>query len=56
MYNQKMGMQTVWFMPVNPIGKLDIKGSLESCCAVPDFLIEASSKTELFKISVYLHL
>ena len=32
-----MGVQTVWFMPINPISKLDRKGSLGSYYAVSDY-------------------
>lgn len=32
-----MGVQTIWFMPINPIGKLDRKGSLGSYYAVSDY-------------------
>jgi alpha-amylase len=32
-----MGVQTVWFMPINPISKVDRKGSLGSYYAVSDF-------------------
>jgi glycosidase len=34
---QKMGVQTVWFMPINPISKVDRKGSLGSYYAVSDY-------------------
>ncbi len=34
---KKMGVQTLWFMPINPISKLDRKGSLGSYYAVADF-------------------
>jgi alpha-amylase len=34
---QKMGVQTLWFMPLNPISKLDRKGSLGSYYAVADY-------------------
>lgn len=32
-----MGVQTIWFMPINPISKVDRKGSLGSYYAVSDF-------------------
>lgn len=32
-----MGVQTVWFMPINPISKTDRKGSLGSYYAVTDY-------------------
>ena len=32
-----MGVQTLWFMPVNPISKVDRKGSLGSYYAVSDY-------------------
>ena len=32
-----MGVQTLWFMPINPISKLDRKGSLGSYYAVSDY-------------------
>jgi alpha-amylase len=32
-----MGIQTVWFMPINPISKVDRKGSLGSYYAVSDY-------------------
>lgn len=34
---QKMGVATLWFMPLNPISKLDRKGSLGSYYAVADY-------------------
>ena len=34
---QKMGVQTLWFMPLNPISKVDRKGSLGSYYAVADY-------------------
>lgn len=34
---QKMGVQTLWFMPINPISKTDRKGSLGSYYAVSDY-------------------
>jgi alpha-amylase len=34
---KEMGVQTVWFMPVNPISKVDRKGSLGSYYAVADY-------------------
>jgi alpha-amylase len=34
---KEMGVQTVWFMPINPISKLDRKGSLGSYYAVSDY-------------------
>ncbi len=34
---KKMGVQTVWFMPLNPISKIDRKGSLGSYYAVSDY-------------------
>jgi alpha-amylase len=34
---QQMGVQTLWFMPLNPISKLDRKGSLGSYYAVADY-------------------
>ena len=32
-----MGVETIWFMPINPISKLDRKGSLGSYYAVSDY-------------------
>ncbi|GAB3713860.1 alpha-amylase family glycosyl hydrolase [Flavobacterium koreense] len=32
-----MGVETIWFMPINPISKVDRKGSLGSYYAVSDF-------------------
>jgi len=32
-----MGVQTIWFMPINPISQLDRKGSLGSYYAVSDY-------------------
>jgi len=32
-----MGVQTVWFMPINPISKVDRKGTLGSYYAVADY-------------------
>jgi alpha-amylase len=32
-----MGVQTIWFMPINPISKVDRKGSLGSYYAVSDY-------------------
>ncbi len=34
---KSMGVQTVWFMPINPISKVDRKGSLGSYYAVSDY-------------------
>jgi alpha-amylase len=34
---KEMGVQTVWFMPINPISKVDRKGSLGSYYAVSDY-------------------
>lgn len=34
---KKMGVQTMWFMPINPISKVDRKGSLGSYYAVSDY-------------------
>ena len=34
---KKMGVQTLWFMPINPISKTDRKGSLGSYYAVSDY-------------------
>lgn len=34
---QQMGVQTLWFMPVHPIGKLKRKGKLGSYYAVSDY-------------------
>ena len=34
---KKMGVQTLWFMPINPISKIDRKGSLGSYYAVSDY-------------------
>lgn len=34
---KEMGVQTVWFMPINPISKTDRKGSLGSYYAVSDY-------------------
>ena len=33
-----MGVQTLWFMPINPIGKVDRKGALGSYYAVSDYM------------------
>jgi glycosidase len=32
-----MGVQTLWFMPINPIGKVDRKGAMGSYYAVSDY-------------------
>ena len=32
-----MGVQTLWFMPLNPISKVDRKGTLGSYYAVSDY-------------------
>ena len=32
-----MGVQTLWFMPINPISKVDRKGTLGSYYAVSDY-------------------
>src|ERR1044071_3196785 len=34
---KQMGVQTLWFMPVNPISKVDRKGTLGSYYAVADY-------------------
>ena len=34
---KEMGVQTLWFMPINPISKLDRKGTLGSYYAVSDY-------------------
>lgn len=34
---QQMGVQTLWFMPINPISKTDRKGTLGSYYAVSDY-------------------
>ena len=34
---KEMGVQTLWFMPINPISKIDRKGSLGSYYAVSDY-------------------
>lgn len=34
---KQMGVQTLWFMPINPIGKTDRKGSLGSYYAVSNY-------------------
>ncbi len=34
---KEMGVQTIWFMPINPISKADRKGSLGSYYAVSDY-------------------
>src|SRR6185369_14589518 len=34
---KEMGVQTLWFMPINPISKLDRKGTLGSYYAVADY-------------------
>ena len=34
---KNMGVQTLWFMPINPISKVDRKGALGSYYAVSDF-------------------
>ncbi len=33
-----MGVQTIWFMPINPISKLDRKGTMGSYYAVADYI------------------
>src|SRR5215207_838697 len=33
-----MGVQTIWFMPINPISKIDRKGTLGSYYAVSDYM------------------
>jgi len=35
---KEMGVQTLWFMPINPISKADRKGSLGSYYAVSDYM------------------
>ncbi len=35
---KEMGVQTLWFMPINPISKVDRKGSLGSYYAVADYV------------------
>lgn len=35
---KKMGVQTLWFMPINPISKVDRKGTLGSYYAVSDYM------------------
>src|SRR5213075_3601108 len=35
---KEMGVQTLWFMPINPISKLDRKGTLGSYYAVSDYM------------------
>jgi glycosidase len=34
---KQMGVQTIWFMPINPISKVDRKGTLGSYYAVSDY-------------------
>jgi alpha-amylase len=34
---KEMGVQTLWFMPINPISKVDRKGSLGSYYAISDY-------------------
>ena len=34
---KEMGVQTLWFMPINPIGKVDRKGVMGSYYAVSDY-------------------
>jgi len=34
---KEMGVQTIWFMPINPISKKDRKGTLGSYYAVADY-------------------
>src|SRR5215831_19393658 len=34
---KQMGVQTLWFMPINPISKIDRKGELGSYYAVADY-------------------
>ncbi len=34
---KQMGVQTLWFMPINPISKVDRKGALGSYYAVADY-------------------
>src|SRR4051794_3867312 len=34
---KQMGVQTLWFMPINPISKVDRKGTLGSYYAVSDY-------------------
>jgi glycosidase len=34
---KQMGVQTLWFMPINPISKLDRKGTLGSYYAISDY-------------------
>ncbi|MBL7739409.1 MAG: DUF3459 domain-containing protein [Chitinophagaceae bacterium] len=34
---KEMGVQTLWFMPINPIGKVDRKGAMGSYYAVSDY-------------------
>ncbi|MBS1746056.1 MAG: alpha-glucosidase C-terminal domain-containing protein [Bacteroidetes bacterium] len=34
---KKMGIQTLWFMPINPISKIDRKGSLGSYYAIANY-------------------
>lgn len=35
---KEMGVQTLWFMPINPISKVDRKGTLGSYYAVADYM------------------
>ena len=35
---KQMGVQTLWFMPINPISKVDRKGTLGSYYAVADYM------------------
>jgi alpha-amylase len=35
---KEMGVQTLWFMPINPISKLDRKGTMGSYYAVADYI------------------
>jgi alpha-amylase len=34
---KEMGVQTLWFMPINPISKVERKGTLGSYYAVSDY-------------------
>ena len=34
---KQMGVQTLWFMPINPISKVDRKGAMGSYYAVADY-------------------
>src|SRR5436189_4522639 len=45
---KEMGVHTVWFMPINPISKIDRKGSLGSYYAVSDY----SALTDSYRVAI----